>query len=167
MPIIIVLLFIGIPMLELSVLIDVGTEIGVLGVVALTILTAIIGLSLVRHQGLKVMRDMQEATRSGQPAGAALVHGFFIAVAGILLFLPGFVTDAIGALFLVPPIRSLLGTFIISRMAVKMHHQHTHSYQKHQREDESVIIETEFWQDDAPAPRVTNGQQDEDKDKDN
>lgn len=167
MPIIIVLLFIGIPMFELSVLIDVGTEIGVFGVVALTILTAAIGLSLVRHQGLKVMRDMQEATRSGQPAGAALVHGFFIAVAGILLFLPGFVTDAIGALFLVPPIRSLLGTFIISRMAVKMHHQHAHSYHERQSEDESVIIETEFWQDDAPAPRVTNGQQDEDKDKDN
>lgn len=167
MPIIIVLLFIGIPMLELSVLINVGTEIGVLGVVALTILTAIIGLSLVRHQGLKVMRDMQEATRSGQPAGAALVHGFFIAVAGILLFLPGFVTDAIGALFLVPPIRSLLGTFIISRMAIKMHHQHGHSYHERQSEGESVIIETEFWQDDTPAPRVTNGQQDEDKDKDN
>lgn len=166
MPIIIVLLFIGIPMLELSVLIDVGTEIGVFGVVALTILTAVIGLALVRQQGLKVMQDMQMTAQSGQPVGAALVHGFFIAVAGILLFLPGFITDAVGALFLVPPIRSLLGTFIISRMAVKMHHQQRDGYQKHQNGDESVIIETEFWQEDTPAPRVTNGQQDKNKDKD-
>lgn len=167
MPIIIVLLFIGIPMLELSVLIDVGTEIGVFGVVGLTILTAAVGLYLVRQQGLKVMQDMQEATRSGQPAGAALVHGFFIAVAGVLLFLPGFITDAIGALFLVPPIRMLLGTFIISRLAVKMHHPHAHSYDERQSEGESVTIETEFWQEDAPAPRVTNAQQGKDKDQDN
>lgn len=166
MPIIIVLLFIGIPMLELSVLIDVGTEIGVFGVVALTILTAAIGLALVRHQGLKVMQDMQMTAKSGQPVGATLVHGFFIAVAGILLFLPGFITDAIGALFLVPPIRSLLGTFIISRMMVKMHHQQGGTYQKPQNEDESVIIETEFWQEDIPAPRVTNAQQDKNKDQD-
>ena len=167
MPIIIVLLFIGIPMLELSVLIDVGTEIGVFGVVGLTILTAIVGLSLVRHQGLKVMQDMQEATRSGQPAGAALVHGFFIAVAGILLFLPGFITDAIGALFLIPPIRMLLGTFIISRLAVTMQHQHGPNHQNGQDDDESITIETEFWQEDTPAPRVTNAQQDKDKDQDN
>lgn len=166
MPIIIVLLFIGIPLLELSVLIDVGTEIGVFGVVGLTILTAVIGLALVRHQGLKVMQDMQMTAKSGQPVGAALVHGFFIAVAGILLFLPGFITDAIGALFLVPPIRSLLGTFIISRMMVKMHHQQHGSNQKHQNADESVIIETEFWQEDISSPRVTNAQQDKNKDQD-
>lgn len=166
MPIIIVLLFIGIPMLELSVLIDVGTEIGVFGVIGLTILTAIIGLALVRQQGLKVMQDMQMAAQSGQPAGAALVHGFFIAVAGILLFLPGFITDAIGALFLVPPIRSLLGTFIISRMMIKRHRQQHEAYQKHQNGDDSVIIETEFWQEDISTPRVTNGQQDKNKDQD-
>lgn len=153
-------------MLELSVLIDVGTQIGVFGVVALTILTAAIGLQLVRQQGLRVMRDMQEATKSGQPAGPALVHGFFIAVAGILLFLPGFITDALGALFLVPPIRSLLGTFIISRMAVRMQHQHEFSYQNRQGEDESVIIESEFWQEDVPVPKVTKVQQDGDKDQD-
>lgn len=154
-------------MLELSVLIDVGTEIGVFGVVGLTILTAIVGLSLVRRQGLKVMQDMQLATTSGQPAGVALVHGFFIAVAGVLLFLPGFITDAIGALFLVPPIRMLLGTFIISRLAVKMHHPHAHSYDERPSEGESVIIETEFWQEDTPTPRVTNAQQVKDKDQDN
>lgn len=167
MPIIIVLLFIGIPMLELSVLIDVGTEIGVFGVVGLTILTAVVGLALVRQQGLKVMQDMQLTAQSGKPVGATLVHGFFIAVAGILLFLPGFITDAIGALFLVPPIRSLLGTFIIARMMVKMHHRQHGGNQKHQNGDESVIIETEFWQEDISAPRVTNAQQDKNKDQDN
>ena len=166
MPIIIVLLFIGVPLLELSVMIDVGTEIGVLGVVGLTVLTAVIGLQIVRHQGLKVMQEMQEATSSGKPAGTALVHGFFIAVAGIMLFLPGFVTDAIGALFLVPPVRGLLGTFIISRMAVKMHSSSGFSYREHQGDDESIIVETEYWEEESRTPRVTNEQQDEDKDKD-
>ena len=166
MPIIIVLLFIGIPLLELSVMIDVGAEIGVLGVVGLTVLTAVAGLSLVRHQGLKVMRDMQEATKTGKPAGAALVHGFFIAVAGIMLFLPGFITDGLGALFLVPPVRSLLGSFIISRMAVNMQHSHGYSYQSRKSEDESVIVETEFWEEKTPSGGIIIDQQGEDKDKD-
>lgn len=166
MPIIIVLLFIGVPLMELSLLIDVGAEIGVLGVVGLTILTAAIGLQIVRQQGLKVMQDMQQATKKGQTAGASLVHGFFIAMAGIMLFLPGFITDAIGALFLVPPVRSLLGTLIISRMAVKMHHKQGFSHHYRQSDDESVIVETEFWEEGTPTPRVSHEQKDEEKDRD-
>lgn len=166
MPIIIVLLFIGIPLLELSVLIDVGSEIGTFQVVGLTILTAVIGLQIVRHQGLKVMKEMQEATRSGEPAGTQLVHGFFIAVAGIMLFLPGFITDAIGALFLIPPVRTLIGTLIISRLAVKMHHSGSFHHQQQPSDDESEVLETEFWEEENHITTVVIDKQDEDKSKD-
>ncbi len=122
--------------MELSDLIDVGGEIGALPAVALCILTAAIGLSIVRLQGMKIFADAQIAARSGQPVGASLVHGFFLAVAGVFLFIPGFVTDFFGALLLVPPIRLVLGRALLSRFVVRS---------SSNTDQSSVIIEGEYW----------------------
>ncbi len=116
---IILLIFIGGPLLELSVLIDVGGEIGAVPTVLLCVLTAAIGLSLVRLQGLKVLQNMQTATQSGQPIGENLIHGFFLLVSGVCLFIPGFVTDAIGGLLLIPFIRLFLGRAGLANMVVR------------------------------------------------
>ena len=89
---IILLIFIGGPLLELSVLIDVGGEIGAVPTVLLCVLTAAIGLSLVRLQGLKVLRNMQEATQRG---------------------------DAFGALLLIPMVRLFLGKAGLAHVVVR------------------------------------------------
>ena len=137
MPLIILLLILAVPVIELSVLIDVGGEIGALPAVGLCILTAAIGLSIVRLQGMKIFADAQVAARSGQPVGASLVHGFFLALAGIFLFIPGFITDFFGALLLIPPVRLVLGRALMSRFIVKT---------SGTRPDQStVIIEGEYW----------------------
>lgn len=103
------LIFVGVPLIELSVLIEVGSDIGALSTIALCLLTAGIGLSLIRMQGLKVIADLQTASANGEPIVEPLVHGFFLLVGGICLFFPGFITDALGALLLIPPIRLALG----------------------------------------------------------
>lgn len=116
---IILLIFIGGPLLELSVLIDVGGEIGAIPTVLLCVLTAAIGLSLVRLQGLKVLRNMQEATQRGEAIGENLVHGFFLLLAGVCLFIPGFVTDTLGALLLIPMVRLFLGKAGLAHVVVR------------------------------------------------
>lgn len=104
MPLIILLLILSIPVIELSVLIDIGGEIGALPTVGLCLLTAAVGLSIVRQQSISNFRNMQDAHISEK-----LVHGVFLALAGIFLLIPGFVTDFFGALFLIPPLRLALG----------------------------------------------------------
>ena len=116
---IILLIFIGGPLLELSVLIDVGGEIGAVPTVLLCVLTAAIGLSLVRLQGLKVLRNMQEATQRGDAVGENLIHGFFLLLAGVCLFIPGFITDAFGALLLIPMVRLFLGKAGLAHVVVR------------------------------------------------
>lgn len=105
---ILLILLIGLPVAELTVLIDVGDEIGALSTVGLCILTAVVGLGLVRHQGIGLMMDMQRAAADGRPVGAALVHGAFLLIAGFCLMIPGFLTDGLGFLLLIPPVRSAL-----------------------------------------------------------
>lgn len=113
------LIFIGIPLIELSVLIEVGSDIGAFSTVLLCLLTAAVGLSLIRMQGLKVIADIQNAGVGGQPIVEPLVHGFFLLVAGVCLFFPGFITDAIGGLLLIPPVRLTLGRLGLAGAAAR------------------------------------------------
>jgi len=129
MAVIIFLLIIAIPVVELSILIDVGAEIGAISTVALCLLTAAVGLSLVRMQGVRIFRDMQLKAQAGEPVGDNLIHGFFLLVAGVFLFIPGFITDFFGALLLLPFVRLMLGRAGMAHMVVRssMHSTSFHS----------------------------------------
>lgn len=137
MPLIILLLILSLPIVELAILIDIGAEIGALSTVGLCLLTAAVGLSIVRHQGMKVFQDMQAATRKGDTIGASLVHGFFLAIAGVFLFIPGFMTDFVGALLLIPPIRLGLGKLGMAQFVVQRGSKRPH---------QTIIIEGEYWE---------------------
>lgn len=101
-------LFILVPLAELYVLIEVGKGIGGLSTVALCLLTAALGGMLIRWQGVRTLLDAQRTlSQGGIPAEQGL-HGLLIALAGLLLFTPGFITDALGFLLLVPVFRKLL-----------------------------------------------------------
>ena len=112
-------LFVGIPAAELYVLIGVGSEIGAFSTLMLCLLSAAIGLSLVRMQGVRVFKNMQAATQAGEPVGENLIHGFFLLLAGVCLFIPGFLTDFVGALLLIPFVRVILGKAGLARLVVK------------------------------------------------
>jgi UPF0716 protein FxsA len=102
------LLFIVVPAVELILLIKIGGMIGILTTIAVIVVTGALGASLARWQGLSVLRKVQgELASGGLPAGP-MVDGVIILVAAALLMTPGFLTDIVGFLCLVPGFRAVL-----------------------------------------------------------
>ncbi len=114
------LVFILVPAIELSVLISVGDVFGPLNTVALVFLTAIVGVSLVRSQGLSTLMSVQSKLERGEAPGKEIVEGMMLAAAGLLLLFPGFVTDLIGLLLLTPFTRSPIASYIFKRMQMRV-----------------------------------------------
>lgn len=102
------ILFVVMPIVEMIILIKVGGMIGALPTIGLVLLTATIGVGLLRQQGLSTLTRAQDKMRTGQLPASEMVEGLFLAVGGALLLTPGFVTDAIGFACLIPGIRQLL-----------------------------------------------------------
>ena len=102
------LLFVGAPLGELYLMIQVGAHIGALSTVLLVVLTAVIGGLLVRVQGFAVVLRVREMLDRDEVPAVAMLEGAVLLIAGGLLLLPGFVTDALGFLLLIPPVRQRL-----------------------------------------------------------
>ena len=106
MPLLIFLtIFVGAPLIELYLLIEVGSVIGALPTIALSLLTAALGGWLVRMQGFAVLFRAQAAMAANEIPAIELVEGALLLLVGLALLLPGFVTDAVGFLLLIPPLR--------------------------------------------------------------
>jgi len=101
------LLFVGVPLVELYVIVQVGHAIGVLPTIALLVLSSLIGTALLRSQGRAVWRRFRAVLASGRPPARETIDGALVIVGGALMLAPGFVTDALGALLLAPPSRAL------------------------------------------------------------
>ncbi|WP_421852755.1 FxsA family protein [Marinomonas sp.] len=114
------LLFILIPVIELSVLIKVGSQIGALATVGLVFLTAILGVTLIRKQGLETSLKAQEKMRRGELPASEVAEGVMLIFAGLCLLMPGFVTDIIGGLLLVPPLRKLFAAGLLVNFVASM-----------------------------------------------
>jgi UPF0716 protein FxsA len=99
------LVFVGIPVVELYFLIQVGSEIGALPTIGLTILTAVIGGVLVRRQGFAALSRVRAATERGEVPALEIMDAALLLVAGLILLLPGFFTDAVGFALLTPALR--------------------------------------------------------------
>ena len=97
--------FIAAPLVELFILIEVGSVIGALPAILLCVATAVVGAALVRAQGLRTLREVQEAMGRGEVPAIAMLEGVVLALAGLLLLTPGLVTDALGFAALMPPLR--------------------------------------------------------------
>ncbi|KHF26339.1 FxsA family protein [Solemya velum gill symbiont] len=108
MPLLFLLFFVAVPATELYIMIEVGSEIGAFATIWLVILTAVIGGWLVRQQGISTIFRMRQQLDQGEAPAFDMLQGILLAVAGISLLLPGFVTDTIGFLLLIPPLRHLL-----------------------------------------------------------
>jgi len=106
---VILILLIGIPLIEISLFIKVGGIVGGWTTVGLILLTAVVGLSLVRAQGLGIINKLNRDMAVGAfPVGAAF-EGIALFIAGAMLITPGFLTDTLGFLLLIPPLRQFLG----------------------------------------------------------
>ena len=99
---------VGVPLLEIALFITVGGWIGLAPTLALIVLTAVIGAWMLRLQGLSVLMSAQRQLAAGSLPVAQVFEGLCLVIAGALLLLPGFFTDAVGALLLVPAVRRAL-----------------------------------------------------------
>lgn len=104
------------PIAEIATFIEVGDWIGTGPTIALILLSAVAGMALVRWQGLSVLRRAQESARRGEVPMGAVFEGFCVVAGGILLIIPGFLTDIVGILLLIPFLRNALGRWLFERM---------------------------------------------------
>jgi UPF0716 protein FxsA len=108
------LLFLIVPLVELYLLIRVGEAIGAMATIALVVVTAFVGASLARHEGLRTFVAIQRSVAEGRLPTDDLIEGVMILFAGLVLLTPGFLTDAIGLLVLLPPTRHWLRRYLIA-----------------------------------------------------
>lgn len=106
-------LLIVIPAIEITVLIGSSHVIGLWSTFAMIVFTGIVGVYLAKRQGFKVLREIQFRLNRGEMPGDTVLDGIFIFVGGILLVLPGYVTDIIGFIFVVPVTRALLKPLVM------------------------------------------------------
>ena len=103
-----VLLFIVVPIAELYVIIKVGGAIGILPTLAILLADAVLGSMLLRHQGRSAWRRFNAAIAEGRFPGREAADGVMVAVGGTLLLTPGFISDIVGLLLLLPPTRAVI-----------------------------------------------------------
>jgi UPF0716 protein FxsA len=113
------LCFLIIPVVEMVVLLKVGSFIGVFYTVGLVLMTAVIGVSLLKRQGLSAFVRANQKMQAGQMPVTEMGEGLMLAVAGALLLTPGFVTDGVGFLLLTPGVRQYLAAKWLRTMMTK------------------------------------------------
>ncbi|NNU15596.1 FxsA family protein [Parvularcula sp. ZS-1/3] len=104
------------PIIEITLLIQGAMAFGIIPVIGLTIGTAALGTFLIKRQGLSTMNQLRADMAAGQPPVASVVDGAALLVAAPLLLTPGFVTDGIGFLLLVPPLRHAAARYALRRL---------------------------------------------------
>ncbi len=138
-----VILFITIPLVEIAILIKICSIIGAGYTIALVIGTAFLGVSLLRIQGISTLAKVQANISRGQLPATELIEGLILLISGALLLTPGFFTDTIGFLMLVPTLRQRLAeTFFVNFMKNRINIR-----QKQTRNGN--IIEGEHWDSDS------------------
>ncbi len=115
MPFILFLIFILVPIAEVAVFIEAGHLIGVLPTIAITIGTAIAGSFLMRVQGFATLTRFAQALEKGEMPVTPVIDGIGILAAGLLLLTPGLLTDTLGFLLFIPPIRRGLAKWLFNR----------------------------------------------------
>ncbi len=116
MPLLILAAIIGGIGIEIAGFISVGERLGLWPTLAITLITATIGMSLLRHQGLAALRRVQEAIEAQRTPLPDVLDGFVLLIGGALLLIPGFFSDGIGFILFLPPARKALLIAVVGRM---------------------------------------------------
>jgi len=139
------ILFFVIPVVEVYLLVKVGAAIGAGWTILLVILTAILGVNLLRQQGMQTMIKANQAMARGEMPAMEMMEGFMLAIAAVLLITPGFFTDALGFAFLLPLSRRAIIRHLLLNSTIQS--SYTVHTEKNHRKD-SKTIEGEFHRED-------------------
>lgn len=110
--------FMIVPLVEIALFVVIGNAIGLWPTLAGVLVTALIGSVVLRYQGLALIGEIRGTMARGMLPARALAEAMMVAVAGVLLLTPGYFTDLMGLVLLVPPIRSAIYSFLGSRIRV-------------------------------------------------
>jgi len=138
-------LFLIIPIIEVYLLIEVGGMIGAGWTILLIVITAIIGVNLLRQQGISTLMRANKVMSQGQVPAMEMMEGLFLAVGGALLITPGFFTDVIGFICLIPFTRRAIIKYLLLNSTIRA------SYSVHQEKQgrtDSHTIEGEYRRED-------------------
>ena len=145
-------IFVVVTLAEIYVLVSVGQTIGGLSTVLLVVITAFIGSSLLRQQGWSTMAKAQQSMSEGRTPAMEMMEGVVILVSGILLLTPGFLTDVLGLLGLMPWSRSYFINHFLEKNAERVFKQRNSVFINRTKGNETKsnkddAIEGEFWED--------------------
>ena len=143
MPLLILIILLMVPYLEFLVFLEVGNAIGGFSALLLTIITAILGIYIIRQQGLVVMARMHETLQRGESPVEDISHGFFLLIAGLFFLLPGFITDSIALLLAIEPLRATLAKIILKNVGMRFYRK-SHGGSGQNKYKDGIIIEGEF-----------------------
>ena len=146
------LLFIGIPLLEITLFIQVGGAIGLGWTLAIVIGTAVLGAWMVRSQGARAMLNLRTSFSSLQDPTEPLAHGAMILFSCALLLTPGFFTDFIGFALLIPAVRSAVYRNLRNRVNVQGFQMGPDGQQPHRNNPNDRVIDGEFEEIDPDNP---------------
>ncbi len=147
---ILLIAFIGVPLIEIAVFIQVGGLLGLWPTLLIVVLTAVAGTALLRRQGLATLRRAQQNVSNGELPVAEIFDAVCLLVAGALLLTPGFVTDGIGAVLLVPALRAALRRSLAKRFVesgnvwVNGEPLHGRPHPAHRSSDGSFTIDGDY-----------------------
>ena len=127
------LLFVVLPAVELALLIEIGSRIGTLETIGLIVITGVVGASLARSQGLRVLRRVQGEIAAGEMPADSLIDGVMILIAAALLVTPGVLTDAFGFLCLAPGFRALVKRELVQRIERAVEEGRVHMVMRDER----------------------------------
>jgi len=158
MPLLVLLAGLALPLMELTVLVKVGQAIGLGRLLLLLLGMAALGAALLYWQGWSALRQAQGAMLRGEPPVGPMLEGMLLVAAGVLLVVPGLITDAFALLLLVPPLRRAIARGLLKR-AVASADVHVETYHTESRPSDAPtgkgpVIEGEFERiDERPVDR--------------
>ena len=154
-------IFIIVPIIEIYLFMRIGEMIGIGATLGMIILTAFIGITMLKWQGLSTLQRAQENLQENKIPATELVEGIILLLCGALLLTPGFFTDTVGFLMLVPPIRQGVAKALVEKGKIQMFNGSAFSgfsthdgFGRNQNNQDGDIIDGEFTKDD----KASNGE---------
>ena len=138
------LLFIIIPIIEIALLMQIGSWIGLWPTIAIVIITAWLGAKNVKQQGISTLQSVQTKMSEGQAPSEEIVSGFMLLIAGIFLLTPGFVTDIFGLSLLIPSVRKSISSVFQKNMPNQTFSSSGFQYQSSGEQPVNSVFEEEI-----------------------
>lgn len=138
---------IALPLLEIAGFVIVGKAVGVLGTLGLVLLSGLVGILVLRAKGMMLPFQLRAAVERGELPGRSIADAMLVALAGVLLIVPGFVTDIVALLLLLPPVRGLIYRALSRSLKVVTTYDVSTSAHPTYRSSDTIELESDQWRD--------------------